>query len=172
MKAALLSRARRLLAFVTVGVATLAAAVFAFGAKAALPWDPDGPPINFDVILRDATGGGGFGHVALRQPTDTQKIVFLDTSVRLAPNHSYLLQRAVDTAQEGNCTSTGWLTLGKGLAPQAITTDAQGLGHELLWRDLSATPTGAQFDIHFRVIDAVTAAPVLRSDCHRFLVMP
>jgi hypothetical protein len=161
------SRAKR---FFALGVAALASSVLAFGANAALPWDPEGPPINFDAVLRGVTGGSGL--VAFRQPRDAQKIVFLDTSVRLAPNHSYLLQRAVDTDQDGNCTSTAWLTLGKGLVPQAITTDAQGFGHELLWRDLAPTPTGSQFDIHFRVIDAVTSAPVLRSDCHRYIVMP
>jgi hypothetical protein len=160
----------RSFAFVAVGVATLAAAVLAFGANAGPRWNPEGPPFNLQIILRDVTGGGGFGQVEFRQPRDADNIVFLDTSVRLAPNHSYLLQRAVDTDQDGNCTSTGWLTLGKGLAPQAITTDGQGFGHELLWRDLGATPTGAQFDIHFRVIDAVTSAPLLRSDCHAFLV--
>jgi hypothetical protein len=39
-----------------------------------------------------------------------------------------------------------------------------------LFRDLAAAPTGSQFDIHFRVIDAVTSAPVLQSSCYRFTV--
>jgi hypothetical protein len=39
-----------------------------------------------------------------------------------------------------------------------------------LFRDLAAVPTGSQFDIHFRVIDAVSLAPVLQSGCCRFTV--
>ena len=162
--------AARSFAFVTL-VAALAASLFAFGAKAGRPWGPETPPFNLEVILRDVTGGQGFGHVEFRQPNDDTKIVFLDTWVRdLAPNHNYLLQRAVDTALDGNCTGTAWLTLGKGLVPQAITTDDRGTGREALFRDLAALPAGAQFDIHFRVIDAVTSARVLRSDCYRFTV--
>jgi hypothetical protein len=171
IRAALLNHPVRSFAFVTVGVAALAASVFAFGAKAGPPWGPETPPFNLEVILRDVAGGPGFGHVKFRQPNDADKIVFLDTWVRdLAPNHSYQLQRAVDTVLDGNCTSTAWLTLGKGLVPQAITTDARGTGREDLFRNLAALPTGSQFDIHFRVIDAVTLAPVLQSDCYRFTV--
>jgi hypothetical protein len=171
MKTVLLNHAVRSLAFVTVGVAALAASVFAFGANAGPPWGPETPPFNIQVILRDVTGGQGFGHVEFRQPNDATKIVFLDTWVRdLAANHSYLLQRAADTNLDGNCTSTAWLTLGRGLVPQAITTDDRGIGREDLFRDLAAVPTGSQFDIHFRVIDAVSSAPVLQSDCYRFTV--
>jgi hypothetical protein len=157
-------------AALVAGTAALAAAVFAFGANAGPRWDPEGPIFYLDVVLRDVTGGGGFGHIDFRQPRDADQIAYLDTSVHLAPNHSYLLQRAVDTDQNGNCTSTAWLTLGRGLVPQAIATDGQGFGRELLWRDLSASPAGSQFDIHFQVIDAVTSAPLLRSDCHAFIV--
>jgi hypothetical protein len=161
--------AARSFAFVTV-VAALAAFVFAFGAKAGPPWGPEAPPFNLEVILRDVTGAG-FGHVTFRQPNNADKIVYLDTWVRdLAPNHGYLLQRAVDTALDGNCTGNVWLTLGRGLVPQAITTDDRGTGSADLFRDLAAVPTGSQFDIHFRVIDAVTLAPVLQSDCYRFTV--
>jgi hypothetical protein len=171
MKAALLNHAVRSFALVTVGVAALTASVCAFGANAGPPWGPETPPFNIQVILRDVTGGQRFGHVKFRQPNDATKIVFLDTWVRdLAPNHSYLLQRAVDTVLDGNCMSTTWLTLGKGLVPQAITTDDRGTGREDLFRDLAAVATGSQFDIHFRVIDAVTFAPVLQSDCYRFTV--
>lgn len=135
------------------------------------PWGPETPPFNLEVILRDAAGGPGFGHVKFRQPNDADKIVYLGTWVRgLLPSHDYLLQRAVDTTLDGNCTSTAWLTLGKGLAPQAITTDARGTGRELLFRDLAAIPTGTQFDIHFRLVDAATGAPVLASGCYRFTV--
>jgi hypothetical protein len=156
---------------VTLGIATFAASFFAFGAKAEPPWGPETPPFNLEVILRDVAGGGGFGHVEFRQPNDDAKIVFLDTWVRgLAPNRSYLLQRAVDTTLDGNCTGTTWLTLGRGLVPQAITTDDRGTGREDLFRDLAAIPTGTRFDINFRVIDAVTLAPVLQSGCYRFTV--
>jgi hypothetical protein len=152
-------------------VAAVAASVFAFGAKAGPPWGPETPPFNVEVILRDVTGGQGFGHVKFRQPNDAVKIVNLETWVRdLTPSHSYLLQRAVDTVLDGNCTGTAWLTLGQGLAPQAITTDDRGTGREDLFRNLAAVPTGSQFDIHFRVVDAVTFAPVLQSDCYRFTV--
>jgi len=90
----------------------------------------------------------------------------------LEANHSYLLQRAVDTVADGNCTGTGWLTLGKGLEPQAITTDERGTGREALFRNLAAVPVGAQFDIHFRVIDAATTAVVvvLESGCYQYTV--
>jgi hypothetical protein len=173
MKAARRTPRHASFALVTLGVAALAAAVFPFGATAGPPAGPESPRFNLEVILRDVTGGRGFGHVKFRQPKDADKIVFLDTWVRdLAPNHSYLLQRAVDTILDGNCTSTAWLTLGKGLVPQAIATDDRGTGREDLFRDLAAAPTGAQFDIHFQVIDEVTFAPVLQSDCYRFTVSP
>ena len=163
-------------AFVTV-VAALAASVFAFGAKGEPAWGPETPPFNLEAILRDVSGGDGFGHVKFRQPNDANRIIYLDTWVRdLAPNHSYLLQRAVDTVLDGNCTSTGWLTLGNGLMPHAIVTDDRGTGRAALFRDLdppgpaTGPPPGAQFDIHFRVIDAVSLAPVLQSGCYRFTV--
>jgi hypothetical protein len=162
--------AARSFAFV-IAVAAVAASVFAFGAKAGPPWGPETAPFNLEVILRDVTGGHGFGHVTFRQPNDADKIVYLDTWVRdLAPSHSYLLQRAVDTVLDGNCTGAAWLTLGKGLVPQAITTDGRGTGRENLFRNLAALPTGSQFDIEFRVIDTVTLAPALQSGCYRFTV--
>jgi hypothetical protein len=39
-----------------------------------------------------------------------------------------------------------------------------------LWRDVSAVPSGSTFDIHFQVIDAVTLAVVLASDCLQYQV--
>ena len=130
-------------------------------------WGPETPHFNLEVIL----GGEGFGHVKFRQPNDADQIVYLDTWVRgLAPNTSYLLQRAVDTTLDGNCTSTSWLTLGKGAAPQAITTDERGTGREALFRSLATFPVGSRFDIHFRVIDAATSAPVLESGCYEFTI--
>jgi hypothetical protein len=71
---------------------------------------------------------------------------------------------------DGNCTSTSWLTLGKGLAPQSILTDEHGKGSESLWRDVTAIPSGSTFDIHFRVLDAVNGEVVLNSDCFQYTV--
>jgi hypothetical protein len=127
------------------------------------------PPFNLEVILRGE--GRQFGHVKFRQDVDAAKIVTLDVWVRdLEPNHEYLLQRAVDTFIDGNCTSTGWLTLGKGLTPQSILTNDRGVGIEDLWRDISTIPSGSVFDIHFRVVDAASMAVVLNSDCYKYVV--
>jgi len=141
--------------------------VFPTTAANGVAWGPETPNFNLEVILR----GAGFGHVKFRQPNDDEKVVYLDTWVRgLAPNTSYLLQRAVDTTIDDNCTSSGWLTLGKGAAPQSIDTDDRGTGTAELFRSLAASPVGATFDIHFRVIDAVTSAVVLESGCYQFTI--
>jgi len=130
-------------------------------------WGPETPNFNLEVILR----GDGFGHVKFRQPNDDALIINLDVWVRdLAPNTSYLLQRAVDVDVDDNCTSTAWLTLGKGLAPQAITTDARGTGEEALFRSVAAFPVGSEFDIHFRLIEQSTSAVVLTSECYQFTI--
>lgn len=129
------------------------------------------PPFNLEVILRGE--GNRFGHVKFRQDNDVDKIINLDTWVRdLEPNHDYLLQRAVDVINvvDGNCTSTSWLTLGKGLTPQSILTDESGNGREPLWRSVAALPAGSAFDIHFRVVDAISMEVVLTSDCYRYIV--
>jgi hypothetical protein len=131
------------------------------------------PNANLEVILRPIAGApdGGFGLVKFRQPKDAEKIVYLDVWVRdLAANHSYNLQRATDTNVNDECTGTNWLTLGRGLAPQAITTDEQGTGREDLFRNLAAIPLGTRFDIQFRVIDAMTSAVVLESACYQYTV--
>src|SRR4030095_16953706 len=74
-------------------------------ASSGVAWGPETPNFNLEVILR----GQGFGHVKFRQPNDAEKVVYLETWVRgLAPNHSYLLQRAVDKTIDDNCTSTAW----------------------------------------------------------------
>src|SRR5207248_7484066 len=131
------------------------------------PWGPETPHFNDEIILR----GDGFGLVKFRQPNDADRIVYLDVWVRdLVPNTAYNLQRAVDTNVDDNCTSSGWLTLGKGATPQAIVTDSRGTGREDLFRNLGATAPGTTFDIHFRVINAVTSAVVLTSDCYQFTV--
>src|SRR5690349_24405098 len=81
-------------------------------------WGPETPNFNLEVVLR----GDGFGLVKFRQPNDDALIIYLDTKVRgLEPNTAYVLQRAADTNLDGICSSTGWLTLGKGLVAQAIT---------------------------------------------------
>ena len=158
---------RLLKLFALFATLTTAAAAGAAQADVGPPWGPETPNFNLEVVLR----GDGFGLVKFRQPNDADKIVYLDTWVRdLAPNTSYLLQRAVDTNVDDDCTSTGWLTLGKGLQPQAITTDASGTGREQLFRNLAAFPVGSRFDIDFRVIDAATGAVVLTSDCYQFTI--
>jgi hypothetical protein len=149
------------------------AALAMVGTAAARADSPATPNFNLEVILRPAVGGpaDGFGLVKFRQPKDADKIVYLGVWVRnLAPNRSYLLQRAVDTTADDVCTGTNWLTLGQGLAPQAITTDETGTGRADLFRNLAAIPLGTEFDIHFRVIDAMTSAVVLESACYQFTV--
>lgn len=129
------------------------------------------PPFNLEVVLRGA--GKSFGLIKFRQDNTGDKIIYLDTWVRnLEPNHTYRLQRAVDAINvvDGNCTSTNWLTLGKGLTPQAIVTDENGTGTEDLWRSIAMVPSGSIFDIHFRIIDAVSMAVVLTSDCYQYTV--
>jgi hypothetical protein len=131
------------------------------------PWGPETPHFNLEVVLR----GEGFGLVRFRQPNDGEFVVHLDTWVRdLAPNASYRLQRAVDTVVDDQCTGTGWLTLGQGLTPHAITTDDRGTGRADLWRSLSAFPPGSEFDIHFRVMDDATSTVVLQSECYQFTI--
>lgn len=133
------------------------------------PWGPESPNFNLEVILRG--DAGGFGHVKFRQPNDAALIIQLDTWVRdLQPLTSYILQRAVETNVDGVCTGTNWLTLGKGTTPQAITTDARGTGSEPLFRDVSAFPVGATFDIHFRLLEQASSAVVLTSGCYQFTI--
>ena len=134
------------------------------------PWGPETPPFNLQAILRPV-GDAGFGLVKFRQPNDSALIVNLDVWVRdLAPDTNYSLQRAVDVTVDDQCTSTGWLTLGKGLQPEPIITDASGTGGASLFRDLSAFAPGSRFDIHFRVVETVTMTPVLESGCYQFVI--
>lgn len=128
---------------------------------------------NLDVKLYGSGKFPSLGFIAFRQDIAAPKIITLDTYVQhLQPNHEYLLQRAVDPINvvDGNCTSTAWLTLGLGLTPQSILTDSKGNGHQKLWRDLSSLPSGSDFDIHFQVIDAVSSAVVLSSDCYEYIL--
>jgi hypothetical protein len=131
---------------------------------------PTNPNFNLEVILRGE--GKSFGHVKFRQDNAGDKIIDLGVWVRdLEPNHPYLLQRAADSPADGSCPNTGWLTLGKGPASQEILTDDKGTGEEDLWRQLpSSVLTGTTFDIHFQIIDALTSAVVLTSDCYQYVV--
>jgi hypothetical protein len=127
-------------------------------------WGPATPDFNLEVILR-STQGDGFGHVKFRQPKDDAKVIYLDTWVRdLAPNHEYVLQRAVDTTVDNECPTTGWASLGQ------VDTDEGGTGRAALSRDVSMIPTGREFDIHFQVIDKATSAVVLESACYQYVV--
>ncbi len=147
------------------------------------------PPYDLNVVLRGLGNQSGeneeedqeesgdddnaSGFLKFRQDPDPAKIITLDIKVhKLLPNHEYLLQRAVDPINvvDGNCNSTTWLTLGKGLVPQSIFTDSHGKGKEALWRDITAVPTGASFDIHFQVVDKLSNAVVLTSDCYQYQV--
>ena len=136
---------------------------------------PSGSERNFVALLRPVPGGPthAFGVVLFRQPHDTEKVVFLDVwALGLTPNHSYSLQRATDSIVDDDCQGTNWLTLGRGLEPQAIDTNELGFGRAHLFRDLATVPDGTQFDIQFRVIDSVTQDVVLVSSCHQFTVSP
>jgi hypothetical protein len=136
-------------------------------ALAGVSWGPETPNFNLEVILR----GAGFGQVKFRQPNDAAAIIYLDAWVRgLAPNTEYVLQRAVDPVVDDVCTSSAWLTLGRGLQPQSILTDAGGTGRAELFRDVSAFAPGSEFDIHFRVVNAQTQAVVLESECYQFRI--
>jgi hypothetical protein len=157
----------KLLAVVAALMATAAAAASAGTASPA--------ERNFLAFLRPVAGeeADASGMLSFRQPQDAQKIVFLDVVVvNLAPNHSYYLQRATDTAVDDHCTGSNWLTLGRGLVPQAIVTNELGSGGANLFRNLATVPTGMRFDIHFRVIDADDSDVVLASPCYQFTLLP
>jgi hypothetical protein len=126
---------------------------------------------NLEVVLHGDGNQGG--HIHFRQDRDAAKIIELNTKLHnLGPYREYLLQRAVDVINvvDGNCTGTSWLTLGYGLNPHAILTEEKGNGEDILWRDVTAIPSGGTFDIHFRVIDAITLDVVLVSDCYQYTV--
>ena len=166
----------RLIRLITVTTFVALTAVTASASRADAvgpPWGPATPNFNLEVVLRPVAGApdAGFGLVKFRQPNDADKIVYLDVWVRdLAANRSYNLQRATDTNVNDACAGTNWLTLGQGLVPAAITTDEKGTGRADLFRNLSTIPLGTQFDIQFRVIDAVTSAVVLESACYQYTV--
>ena len=127
------------------------------------------PNYNLDVTLLGA--GKASGLIKFRQVSENPFTIFLDTSIQgLEPNTNYVLQRAVDTNLDGNCTSTTWLTLGKGLVAQTILTDNLGAGSAALFRDVSAFASGTTFDIHFQIINLQTSAVVLTSNCYQYSV--
>ena len=91
---------------------TLVTALFSCK-KNAIP--PDDSGYNLNVVFRGdgKTFPNGSGYMEFRQDPDTARIVDLNTWVHnLAPNHSYLLQRAVNPITDADCSSTAWLTLG------------------------------------------------------------
>jgi len=140
--------------------AVAALSVVAAGAANA---DPATPNFNLEVILRPVADGSGFGLVKFRQPKDADKIIYLDTWVRdLAHDHTYSLERAVDTAVNDRCDGTNWLPLG------TIGTDADGSGRAALSRSVATIPLGTEFDIHFRVVGATGV--VLESGCYQYVV--
>ena len=154
----------------TLGVlGMLAAAAIAFApAASGVSLGPATPAFNVEATLLPVQGApeDAFGLVKFRQPKDAEVIAYLDIWVRdLAPG-TYLVQRAVDPVVDDVCTGANWSmpTLG------AVTTDLSGTGRVQLSRSLAAIPLGTEFDIHFRVIDAVTSAIVLQSGCYQFVV--
>ena len=153
--------------FAVLGMLTAAAIAFAPAASGE-SLGPATPTFNVEATLRPVPGGpeNAFGLVKFRQPKDADVIAYLDVWVRdLAPG-TYLVQRAVDPVVDDVCTGTNWPmpTLG------AVTTDLSGTGRVQLSRSLATIPLGTEFDIHFRVIDAVTSAIVLQSGCYQFVV--
>ncbi len=141
------------------------------------PWNDDyTPPFDINVKLeapnaKAAYGSSPIGFIKFRQDPDPAKVITLETWIgNLEPNHDYKLQRAVNPITDADCTSTSWLTLGKGLTAEVIHTDNKGNGSAELWRDITAIATGTQFRIHFQIIDAVSNATVLVSDCYIYEV--
>ncbi len=133
---------------------------------------PLNPLYDLDVPLHGVAKNAGAGFIKFRQNPDTARVVTLETWVtKLRPNHTYLLQRAVNPiADPTGCSSTAWLTLGEGLQPKSILTNAQGYGSANLWRDITAIARGTAFHIRFQIVDASTLAPVLTSDCFDYTV--
>jgi hypothetical protein len=106
--------------------------------------------------------------IKFRQPNDASTVIYLDVWVRdLLPNHTYYVQRAVDTAVDDSCTGSNWTmpTLG------TITTDGGGTGRATLLRPIPAVLVGVEFDIHFRIAESPTATSgVLESACYQYTV--
>jgi hypothetical protein len=134
-------------------------------------FDPDHPFYDLNVLLFSTPNSSEIGFIQFRQNEDEPKVIHLDTRVHgLEPNTNYLLQRAVDTDLDGNCTSSMWLTLGAGLTAQAIVTNDKGDGEAELFRSVAAVAAGTTFDIHFQIIKESTLEVVLASDCYQYTV--
>lgn len=129
----------------------------------------EGPHYNLNVVL---TGDNtAFGVIKFRQRKNETQLIHLDTWVsNLEPNTTYLLQRAVDTMLDGDCTGTSWLTLGEGLEPQSILTNCNGSGKAELFRSVATIPVGSTFDIHFQIVKESTSEVVLSSGCYEYTV--
>jgi hypothetical protein len=153
-------------------VATAFVGAGAAQADAGPPWGPETPQFNLEVLLRPTAAGPekGFGLVKFRQANDAETTIDLDTWVRdLLPNHDYYLERAADMTLDGSCTGA-WLRLGLGPQVVAITTDDGGTGRAPFYRAVPTNAVGTTFDIRFHVVDKVTNAIVLESDCYRYTV--
>lgn len=125
---------------------------------------------NLQVILR-GQGSKALGLIKFRQYRDESQMIHLGVWVHdLQPNTNYILQRAVDTNLDGNCTGTNWLTLGQGLTPKSIVTDDKGSGDAELFRSVAAIPVGSTFDIHFQILKEGTTMVVMSSDCYQYTV--
>ena len=158
-------------AFIKTIFAVILFTMFFSCKKDAIPPDDSAYDLNVAFHGDGKTFPFGSGYMEFRQDPDTARIVDLNTWVHnLQPNHSYLLQRAVNPITDADCSSTAWLTLGLGLTPQDIMTDNHGDGHADLWRDITSAARGAQFHIHFQIVDGVTMATVLTSDCYDYTV--
>ena len=144
----------------------------AFGSCEKNDFCPIDPRYDLDIHLVGVGKYLGVGLIKFRQNPDTARIITLSTKVfNLMPYHTYLLQRAVNPITDTTgCSSTVWLTLGEGLLPKSIFTDAYGNGSANLWRNVSAIPRGKAFHIKFQVIDAETLLPILISDCYDYTV--
>ncbi|HTS43102.1 MAG TPA: hypothetical protein VMH01_01795 [Puia sp.] len=127
--------------------------------------------LNSGEINKFDSKSSAFGFIKFRQDPNVPLTITLDTWVfNLTPNHDYLLQRAVNPITDNDCSSTAWLTLGKGLVSQPIHTDGFGNGMENLFRNVPASVEGTTYRIHFQIIDAVSLATVLTSDCAQYTV--
>lgn len=133
---------------------------------------PLNPLYDLDVRLQGQHQNAMGGFIKFRQDADTARVITLDTRVTsLLPNHSYILQRAVNPISDiTGCSSNAWLTLGEGLQPKSIITNASGDGNAKLWRDISGIARGTAFHIRFQILDAASLTPVLTSDCFDYTV--
>ena len=134
-------------------------------------FNPDHPFYDLNVLLFSTSRSSELGFIQFRQNEGEPKVIHLDTRVHgLEPNTNYLLQRAVDTVLDGNCTSSMWLTLGAGLSALPIVTNDKGYGEAELFRSVAAIASGTTFDIHFQIIKESTLEVVLTSDCYQYTV--